>query len=139
MSTYERIRELAEGNMRPADIARELEVSRQYVGQVLARERPPGDAHVKHGTFSLAARCDCERCTATKTRIARVLPDIIARLHRGQTLSQIDTETGQNVHTMVTSARRDTEAGRPTVLTPLLAAFDATADLRGRGRPRRAA
>ena len=65
-STYNHVHSLRRKGWTPAKIADELGVSRQRVHQLLALATPPGESHLKHGTATMAARCDCPACDACK-------------------------------------------------------------------------
>ena len=139
-STYNRVHSLRRKGWTPAKIADELGVSRQRVHQLLALAAPPGESHLKHGTATMAARCDCPACGETKARLAEVVPRACAMLREGATLSRIVDETRMRITSdLLETARTAIAEGRPTLLRDLVIAFEETTHLRSVGRPRLAA
>lgn len=137
MSNAAQILKLAADGLQPAKIAAQLEVSRQYVHQVL-RQPPKDGGRVTHGTVARAATCSCEACSAAKVAYLRTLPGVLERMRDGKSLASIGVFAGYNIVDMVAKARRCMEGGRPTLLGELVAVYDATRHLRGQGGPGRA-
>jgi len=139
-TNYERTIQLAADGWSQVKIAGELGVSRQQVSQYLARDAPPGPRGPQHGSTVKAATCGCETCSATKERYAGAMPDLVARLRAGEGLAAIHEATGFDIRPRdVERARATIAAGGASLLADLVAAYDETAGLRRRGRPKRAA
>lgn len=137
MSSAAQILALAADGMQPAKIAAQLEVSRQYVHQILLKPEKDG-GRVTHGTVARAATCSCESCGEAKAGYLRTLPVVLERMRDGKSLASIGAFCGYSIVDMVAKARRCMEGGRPTLLGELVAVYDATRDLRSRGGPGRA-
>lgn len=134
-TTYERVQELLGQGYSQAKIADEIGCSRQYVGQLLERDGPPGPSSIKHGTTTMAATCSCAACAEVKARLQAAMPEVSKRLRAGETLRAVVDMTGLPVGKLVTAGRRDIAAGRPTILAELVAVVDETAHMRPLGRP----
>lgn len=139
-TNYERTVALAGEGWSQVKIAAELGVSRQQVSQYLARDTPPGPRGPRHGSTVKAALCGCETCFATKARYFGAMPGLVARLRAGESLAMIRDATGFDIRTLDVERERATiAAGKASLLADFVAAYDETAGLRRRGRPKRAA
>ena len=136
MSNAAQILRLAADGMQPAKIAAQLEVSRQYVHQVLRKPEKDG-GRVTHGTVARAATCSCAPCLEAKASYLRALPEVLQRMRAGESLASVGRYAGYNVVDMVGKARRCVEDGRPTLLGELVAGYEETRHLRGTGGPGR--
>ena len=135
-TTYQTTMRLYKSGVSQAPIAAKLGVSRQYVGQLVARTCPPGESNAKHGTLEAAATCACERCTAVKDAFLAALPKVCDMLRAGATRVEVTDRTGVRVSRLVYSARLPLAKGEPSLLGELVRVFDETMTKRPLGRPR---
>lgn len=133
-NVYERVVAMAAEGVSQAKIAEELDVSRQYVHQLLTRDGAPANHGVRHGTVAMAATCECRRCKQLLTKIKAGVPAACKQLRAGKSLVDVTHATGLAIARYVTAARRVDKP--PAILAELVKVFDETAEMRPRGRPK---